>query len=230
MMTQASTLTRPTEAFAERDRGLFITLEGGEGADKWVQAAALAQRLEESGRAVVRTREPGGTPLGEQLRDIVLDLSSSPGPTLDALTETLLFVAARAELVRSVIAPALERSEIVVCDRFADSTLAYQGYGRGVELDVIRQLNAVATRGHRPDLTALFDLPVEEGLARAGGLGKPDRFEREDIRFHERVREGYLSLAASEPERWIVVDATRPADLVTEEIWPRVEELLRRLS
>lgn len=226
----ALTATRPVRAptTTTGGAGIFITLEGGEGAGKSVQLEALARRLEENGRAVVRTREPGGTPLGEQLRDIVLDLSSTPGLALDALTETLLFVAARAELVRSVIAPALGRGEIVVCDRYADSTLAYQGYGRGVELDVIRQLNAVATRGHRPDLTALLDLPVEEGLARAGGLGERDRFEREDVRFHERVREGYLSLAATEPERWIVVDATRPPGLVTAEIWARVEELLQR--
>jgi len=137
----------------------------------------------------------------------------------------MLFAAARAELVAAVIAPALERGDAVICDRFSDSTAAYQGFGRGVDLELIERLNAVATRGIRPDLVVLLDLPVEAGLAREGAT---DRFSREDRSFHQRVREGYLELAAREPERWLVVDASQPAGAVTDEIWQRVEVLLRR--
>jgi dTMP kinase len=227
-VAHAATSPRPPRASEERG-GLFITLEGGEGAGKSVQVEALARRLEAKGLTVVRAREPGGTPLGERIRDIVLDLTSGGASLpLDPLAETLLFVAARVELVASVIAPALGRGEIVVCDRFADSTLAYQGFGRGVEQEVIEQLNAIATRGLRPDLTALLDLPVAEGLARTGTAGTADRFGREEHAFHERVRQGYQSLAAREPTRWLVVDARQPPDAVTEEIWRRVERLLKR--
>ena len=212
-----------------RARGLFVTLEGGEGAGKSLQAAALARLLEESGQTVVRTREPGGTSLGERLRDIVLDLSSGgDSAPLDPLSETLLFVAARAELVSSVIAPALERGDVIVCDRFADSTLAYQGFGRGVDLEIIEQLNAIATRGSPPDLTVLLDLSVEDGLARTGVAGQADRFGREDRAFHQRVRDGYGSLAAREPGRWLVVDASQPPEAVTGTIWRRVERMLPR--
>ncbi len=206
-------------------RGLFVTLEGGEGAGKSLQALALAERIEAGGVSVVRAREPGGTPLGERLREVLLDLSSA-GPPLDPLAETLLFAAARAELVRSVIAPALARGDAVVCDRFGDSTAAYQGYGRGVDLDVIDRLNAIAAEGPRPDLTVLLDLPVEEGLARTGASGRVDRFGREEPSFHERVRAGYLELAAREPERWLVVDARQPPEAVTEAIWRRLRPLL----
>ena len=203
-------------------RGLFITLEGGEGAGK----SALTERLEANGLRVVRAREPGGTPLGERLRDIALDLSSGGDMALDPLTETLLFIAARTELVASVIAPALETGTIVVCDRFSDSTLAYQGFGRGVDLETIERLNTDAARGLRPDVTVLLDLPVEEGLSRTGTAGQADRFGREEEAFHERVRQGYRSLAAREPERWLVVDASQPPNEVSELIWRRVEPLL----
>ena len=210
--------------------GLFITLEGGEGAGKSVQAETLAQRLAGQGRTVVSTREPGGTPLGERLRDIALDLSSGGNSTaLGPLTETLLFVAARAELVATVIEPALARGDIVICDRFADSTVAYQGFGRGVEREVIEQLNAVATRGLLPNLTVLLDLPAAEGLARTGTAGQADRFGREEIAFHERVRDGYRSLAAREPGRWLVLDASQPPEAVAEAIWRRVALLRERL-
>jgi len=202
---------------------LFITLEGGEGAGKSLQQEALARRVQARGRSVVCTREPGGTPLGERLREVLLDLGER-SVTLDALSETLLFMAARAELVASVIAPALERGAVVLCDRFADSTRAYQGFGRGVDLDAIDQLTAVATGGLRPDLTVLLDLPPAEGLSRASGTA--DRFGREDEAFHERVRDGYLTLAAREPERWLVVDATQTPEAVLDAIWQRVEPLL----
>ncbi len=210
--------------------GLFITLEGGEGAGKSVQSNALLQRLEERGVTAVHAREPGGTLLGERLRDIVLGLAGSDDSPLHPLTETFLFVAARAELVERVIAPAIARGDVVVCDRFADSTVAYQGFGRGVEAEVIERLNDIATVGLRPDLIVLLDLPVEEGLARARAAGAADRFEREEAAFHERVRAGYLSLAEREPDRWLVVDASQPPDTVTESIWRRVEPLLKRSS
>lgn len=210
---------------AERT-GLFITLEGGDGAGKTVQAKALAGRLREHGCNVVVTREPGGTPLGERLRGIVLGLSGESLTELSPLSEAVLFVSARAELVASVIAPALERGDAVICDRFADSTRAYQGCGRGLDPDVIEQLNSVATDGLVPHLTVLLDLPVVEGLARADAGDAADRFEREDVAFHTRVREGYLALAAREPERWLVVDANMPPDQVTGAIWERVRKLL----
>ena len=202
---------------------LFITLEGGEGAGKSLQQEALARRVQARGRSVVCTREPGGTPLGERLREVLLDLGER-SVTLDALSETLLFMAARAELVASVIAPALERGAVVLCDRFADSTRAYQGFGRGLDLDAIDQLTAVATGGLRPDLTVLLDLPPAEGLSRASGTA--DRFGREDEAFHEHVRDGYLTLAAREPQRWLVVDATQTPEAVLDAIWQRVEPLL----
>ena len=210
--------------------GLFVTLEGGEGAGKSLQVAALASCLVSSGRTVCRTREPGGTALGERLRDIALGLASDgENLGLDPLSETLLFIAARAELVAAVIAPALSRGEIVICDRFTDSTLAYQGFGRGIPLDTIERLNEIATRpsaeGLRPDLTVLLDLPAADGLARAGKDGG-DRFERETLDFHERVRAGYRTLAEREPERWLVIDASQPSESVTEQIWRRLEPML----
>ena len=203
--------------------GLLITLEGGEGSGKSAQAEALAERIEAQGRAVVRTREPGGTPLGERLRTTLLDLGAGEEP-LAPMTEALLFIAARAELLASVIAPALERGEVVLCDRFADSTTVYQGFASGVDEEAITSLNAIATADIWPDLTVLLDLPVAQGLARAGR--DPDRFERETEAFHERVRRGYLALAEREPERWIVVDAAQPIAVVTEAIWQRLEPLL----
>ena len=196
--------------------GFFITLEGGEGAGKSVQLAALATRLEAQGRTVITTREPGGTPLGERLRDLLLDLESNLAP----LTEAALFAAARAELVSTVIKPALDRGDWVVCDRYSDSTVAYQGYATNVDLMSIGQLNQIATGGLLPDLTVLLDLAVTTGLQRAAG---EDRFESEDLEFHERVRKGYLALAEYDRERWLVVDATQPVEAVTEQILARIE-------
>ncbi len=206
--------------------GLFITLEGGVGAGKTVQAQALAGRLQAQERTVVVTREPGGTPLGERLRQVLLSVTDEGAEGLSPLSEAVLFIAARAELVAGVIMPALERGDIVICDRFADSTRAYQGYGRGLDSDVIQQLNSVATQGLTPNLTVLLDLPVAEGLERAGAGGDADRIESEGEEFHARVRDGYLALAEQEPERWLVVDASQPPDQVTDAIWARVLELL----
>ena len=199
--------------------GLFITLEGGEGAGKSVQLDALAAELSGQGRNVVTTREPGGTPLGDRLREVLLDLDSE----FDPLAEAMLFAAARAELVSNVIKPALDRGDFVICDRYSDSTVAYQGYASGVDLMSIGQLNQIATGGLLPDLTVLLDLPVEDGLQRSGGS---DRFESEDVAFHERVRKGYLALAEHDTERWLVVDATQERIAITSQILERVATLL----
>lgn len=199
--------------------GLFITLEGGEGAGKSVQLEALAIELSGQGPNVVSTREPGGTPLGERLREVLLDVGSG----FDPLAEAMLFAAARAELVATVIKPALDRGEFVICDRYSDSTVVYQGYASEVDLMSIGQLNQIATGGLLPDLTILLDLPVEHGLQRSGG---DDRFESEDLAFHERVRKGYLALAEHDTERWLVVDATQERVAITSQIVERIETLL----
>jgi dTMP kinase len=205
-------------------RGVLVTLEGGEGAGKSYQLAALAAKVQDARRTVVCTREPGGTPLGERLRKMLLEASGESA--IDPLAEALLFVAARSQLMASVISPALGRGDVVLCDRFIDSTLAYQGYGRGVELMTLEKLNAAATGGMKPHLTVLLDLPVDEGMRRNAADSKRDRFESEALGFHERVRTGYLSLAKREPERWLVVDADQPPDAVTEAIWARLAPLL----
>jgi dTMP kinase len=188
-------------------RGWFITIEGPEGAGKTTQAAALASHLEDRGLDVHVTREPGGTWLGERLRDVLLARTDSVAPT-DPLTDALLFNAARRQLVTEVVRPALASGRTVICARFADSTLAYQGYGAGVPLDQLRALADAATEGLVPDLTILLDMPVEDGLARVAP-GDVTRFEAEfDLGFHRRVRDGFLSLAAEEPDRFAVVDAS----------------------
>ncbi len=186
-------------------RGFFLTLEGPDGSGKSTLARRLAARLEVEGYETVLTREPGGTALGEEVRQILLH-----GPTLDPApaTDALLFNAARAQLVAQVIAPALARGAVVVCDRFADSSLAYQGYGSGQPLDGLRTIASFATGGLEPDLTVLLDLPVEVGLDRKGS--EVNRFETSsDMAFHRRVREGFLAVATGSPERFLVIDAAR---------------------
>jgi dTMP kinase len=200
-------------------RGRFITLEGPDGAGKSLQAERLVTRLRAAGLTTIQTREPGGTPLGEGVRGLLLRGDVSHQPKADAL----LFNAARSQLVEDVVRPALARGEIVVCDRYADSTLAYQGYGSGLELGELRTLARWATGDLVPDLTILLDLAVAQGLARrAGGpQGERTRFEdaaRHDLAFHERVRAGFLALAAAEPQRWRVVDAGRDPDLVAADV------------
>ena len=191
--------------------GRFITLEGPEGAGKTVQAQRLAVELEARGHAVLLTREPGGTALGDRVRGLVLDpVGGRIAPRADAL----LFNAARAQLVFEVIGPALDAGEVVVCARFADSTLAYQGYGAGVDLEPLRQLADIATGGLAPDRTILLDIPPEIGLARKSDADRT-RFETAfDLDFHRRVRAGFLALAAAEPDRFRVVDADREPDAV----------------
>jgi dTMP kinase len=210
-------------------RGRFITIEGPEGSGKTTQAERLATRLRDDGHRVLLTREPGGTRLGDQLRAILLARVDHEHPT-DPLTDALLFEAARRHLVRHVIRPALADGVTVVCARYADSTLAYQGFGAGVPLATLRAVDAAATDGLIPDRTVLLDLPVEEGLARKA----PDdltRFEADhDLAFHRRVRDGFLALAAAEPERWVVLDAGLLLDDVTEAIVAAIAPLIEQAS
>jgi dTMP kinase len=205
-------VTRPVPA---PERGRFITIEGPEGAGKTTQAARLEAALRARGVDVRGTREPGGTILGERIRGLLLAPSTTP---IDPLADALLFNAARRQLVEEVIEPSLAGGTTVICARFADSTRAYQGYGGGLDLAELRRLEEIATRGLEPDLTLLLDLPVEIGLARKA----PDdrtRFETGfDIAFHRRVRNGFLEMAVAEPGRFVVVDATQPADAVAERI------------
>ena len=191
--------------------GFFITFEGVEGCGKTTQLRLLKERLELAGEKVTSTREPGGCPIADKMRAILLDAENS---AITPLSELLLYAAARAQHVREVIVPALERGEIVLCDRFTDATLAYQGHGRGLDLATIGQLNELATGGVEPKLTLLIDCPVQIGLSRALARieatsgAREERFELESVRFHERVREGYLTLAAAFPERFVVIDGS----------------------
>jgi dTMP kinase len=222
-MTTA-TLERVTSPSSPADRGRFITIEGPEGAGKTTQAARLESHLRDDGITVIRTREPGGTSLGESLRDVLLNAETGAAPN-DPLADALLFSAARRQLVEQVIRPAIVAGTTVICARFADSTLAYQGCGAGVPLDELRALERIATGGLRPDLTILLDLSPEIGLGRKA----PDdqtRFELGfDLPFHHRVRDGFLALAAAEPDRFAVVDAG--ADEA--HVWEAVRLAVRRL-
>lgn len=204
-------------------RGSFIALEGPEGAGKSSQLPDLVRHLEAAGHAVVVTREPGGTPPGERIRAMLLDPA---GGALEPVAEALLFSAARAELVRRVIRPALLAGRVVLCDRFTASTLAYQGYGRGLSLADLETVNALATGGFEPDAFLLLDLPAAQGLARRHGDGGVDRIDAEALAFHERVAEGYRSLAAKDPARWRVVDAAGTQEAVAAALWAAVEGVL----
>ena len=199
---------------------LFITFEGGEGCGKSVQARALHERLSQSAIPAVLTHEPGGTALSRKLGRW---LKGAENTGISPLAELLLFNASRTQLVDEVIRPELEKGKVVICDRYADSTTAYQSYGRGLDLEMVTAINDIATGGLKPDLTILLDISAEEGLARKQ---RRDRFEQEDIAFHQRVREGYLKLAASEPGRWLVIDAKQGKEKIAEIIWKKVSQLL----
>lgn len=201
----------------------MVTLEGTEGSGKSTQARALAAHLERAGIPVLLAREPGGTDLGEALREILL---GATGPRIDRVAETLLFAAARAQLVSEAIAPALRAGKVAVCDRFGDSTIAYQAFGRGLDRTAVADVVKLATGGLVPDLTVLLDLEVDDGLGRKAP-GGGDRFETLDSDFHRRVREGYLALAGENPGRWLVVDGSQPVEAVHQAIIEMVERLLR---
>ena len=201
----------------------FITFEGGDGTGKTTQLKALESHLRNKGRSCVSTREPGGTSLGKLIRQVLLEVGNQP---IASPTELFLYLADRAQHVQEVILPAIDGAKIVLCDRYTDSTLAYQGYGRGIDLDLLRQLNEFANRGVKPDLTLLLDCPVDLGLSRTAqrqsntdsARGREDRFEREKVEFHEKVRAGFLAMARAEPERFRIIDASRSVEQVSREI------------
>jgi dTMP kinase len=209
-------------------RGRFITLEGPEGSGKSTQAARLKARLEAAGLHVVLTREPGGTALGQQLRAVLFD---PKGPPLAPMTEAMILSADRAQHVAEVIAPALTAGVTVISDRYFDSMLAYQGFGRSMDLVMLETLISLATGGIRPDLTLLFDLDIPASLARrrkgaAAGEGELNRFDQRAVQFHERVREGFIALAEREPERFVRLDAALTPDELELAVWERVGTLV----
>ena len=201
---------------------LFITFEGGEGCGKSTQASLLYRRLIKLGIPAVLTYEPGGTPLGKKLGRW---LKWSDAKEITPLTELLLFNAARTQSVTEVIMPNLKSGKIVISDRYADSTTVYQGYGRGLDLELVKDINNAATQGLKPDLTILLDIPIEIGPARKQAE-KPDRFEQEALAFHQRVREGFFKLAEEDPQRWLVVDATQNKKRIADIIWQHVSQIL----
>jgi len=207
---------------------LFLTFEGGEGSGKTTQIRLLSEALEARGRKITTTREPGGTEIGAEIRKILLD---GKNQALSPLAELMLYAADRAQHIDETIRPALKQGSIVLCDRFADATIAYQGFGRGLDLQLISDLNSLATGGLKPKRTYLLDLPVEIGLARAKARlerqkSAEGRFEAEAIAFHEKVRQGYLRLAEEEPERFRVIDATLEVSAIQQKILQDLETLL----
>ncbi len=209
--------------------GAFITFEGIEGSGKSTQIALLHDHLTAAGRQVTLTREPGGTPIGDQVRRILLDPANG---AMDPAAELLLYAASRAQHLAGVIRPALAAGRIVLCDRFADATLAYQGYGRGLSIPMIRELDGIVTQGLRPDLTVLLDIDARTGLGRARGRNARERlegearFENEDILFHTRVRDGYYILANDEPDRIRLVNAAREPGEIQADVRRIVDEFL----
>lgn len=202
---------------------MFISFEGPEGSGKTTQISLLAERLMALGLSVVQTREPGGTPTGSRIRDLLLDRQSEIEPK----AELLLYSASRAQLVSQVIRPHMARGGVVLCDRFADSTMAYQGYGRGLDLTALRQITQFATGGLTPDLTLYLDIDPAQGLARRARSGSElNRLDAQTLEFHRRVRDGYLALMAAEPGRWVRIDGELPLFAVQGTIAMIVEERL----
>ncbi len=206
--------------------GLLITFEGIEGSGKSTQIELLRARLESLKLNVVVTRQPGGTRIGESIRKVLLNPNNT---TLDPHAEALLYAADRAQHAAEVIQPALDRDRVCLCDRFSDSTTAYQGAGRAIAGEDIQWLHRFALQGCLPDLTLLLDLPEKEGLARAAQAGEPDRIEREALEFHARVREGFLTIAKHEPERVKVIDGLQSVDAVAQAIWAHVSPVVERI-
>ncbi len=202
---------------------MFITFEGIEGSGKTTHVDLLSDYLCQKGFRVIKTREPGGTPVGESLRNVLLkkDLQVLP------LTELLVFLASRAQHVEEVIRPALEEGNVVLCDRFVDASYAYQGYGRGIDLGIIETLNRLVTKGVRPNLTILLDCPVDVGLGRKSADGNLDRFEKEELSFHQKIRNAYIELAEDDPKRFVVLNARKDLAKTQEIIRERVEKLLK---
>jgi dTMP kinase len=205
---------------------LFITFEGPDGSGKSTQVRLLGEYLEALGHPVLCTREPGGTAISEQIREVLL---SKQNDSICHETEALLFSAARAQIVAELIRPALARGQVVLCDRYADSTLAYQGYGLGLDLEALRAITRFATGGLVPDLTFYIDVPVEVGLARRHRV-EVNRLDQKEIAYHERVRNGYLDMAHAEPERWVIIDGTHSVGAVQRQIRTRLEQELQNRS
>lgn len=205
----------------DKRSGLFITLEGPEGAGKTTQLKLLSKFLDDEGIEHLVTRDPGGTPLGKPIRRILLNAENVIHP----VTELLLYEADRAQNVSEVILPGLKQGKVVFCDRYTDSTIAYQGYGRGLDFTIIDMVNQVATQGLRPDCTILFDIDSSAGLARLHPSGH-DRLEREALEFHQKVRQGYLELTRREPTRWRILDAAGPMSVVQVELRRIVMEVV----
>ncbi len=201
--------------------GVFITFEGGEGCGKSTQSKLLLKKLEQQNIPVILTHEPGGTALGNEIRN---SLKKRRDSSVSPQAELLLFAASRAQLVAEVIDPALKQGRVVICDRFSHSTLVYQGYGRGLDLTMVEMVNKIATQDVKPDLIVLLDISPELGLARKRSA--KDRFELEDLSFHRRIRDGYLKTAAADPDHWLVVDASLPKEKIAEVVWDRVSRLL----
>lgn len=206
------------------EEGFFITFEGVEGSGKSTQASLLGSRLREEGYEIVVTREPGGTRIGEEIRNIT---HSRENVDLTAVAEVYLMAASRAQLVREIIRPALNDGKIVIADRFIDSSLAYQGYGRELGVDTIAQLNSLAIDNIYPNLTIFLDLPPELGFARRNGTEKIDRLDLQQKDFYERVYQGYKKLAEKYKERYFVVDSSRPIEEVSEEVWEHMKEKIK---
>lgn len=205
---------------------MFITFEGPDGSGKSTQIARLALRLRAEGHDVLQTREPGGTAIGEQIRHVLHDLANT---AMQPRAELLLYSAARAQLVGEMIRPHLSRGGLVLSDRFYDSTLAYQGYGHGLELETLRRIQAFATHSLTPDLTLLFDIDAETGLRRRQvGEGEWNRLDAYALEFHRRVRDGYLALAQAEPERWVRLDATQSVEALQAQVWDTISTRLSR--
>jgi len=200
---------------------LFITFEGGEGCGKSTQSWVLWEKLCQQNIPAILTHEPGGTVLGNEIRK---SLKRKREDSISAQAELFLFAASRAQLMTQVIRPALDSGKVVICDRFSHSTLVYQGYGRGLDLTMLEMVNNLATQNLKPGVIILLNISPEEGLARKRSL--KDRFELEDLSFHHRVREGYLKMAADDPDRWLVIDASLPKKRIAEVVWERVSQLL----
>lgn len=202
--------------------GLFISFEGGEGGGKSTQIRLLSERLQAEGRTILQTREPGGTPLGEAVRNLLQHDKAGEG--MHSLAELMLFAASRTQHVHQKIRPAIERGEIVLCDRFMDSTTAYQGAARKLDPEIVSTINQIAVDSVRPDMTILIDLDPQVGMSRvrARSNGKLDRMEQEAIEFFEAVRAGYLKLAAAEPERFLVLDGSETIESLQAQIWEAV--------
>lgn len=209
----------------KNSRGFFITFEGCEGCGKSTQTRLLYNKLQNDKIATVLTQEPGGTPLGNKVRSL---LKVKRNIDISPLAELFLFNSCRAQLVADVINPALDSGKVVICDRFADSTLVYQGYGRGLDLKLITSVNAIATGGLEPDLTVLLDTDPELGLQRKRNSAD-DRFEAENIAFHRKIRDGYLNLAQKKPGRWLVVESGQTIAQISGIIWERIAPIIQNL-